>query len=457
MPKSPNRRRFLQSAATLPLILGSRRARAENQPPNIVLIVADDLGYADLSCYGSPDIRTPVIDSIAGGGVRFTNFYSNAPECTPTRTALLTGRYQQRVGGLECAIGVGNVGRYDDAIRLAEAGELGLPPSAGTLPQWLREAGYANAIAGKWHLGYEDKFRPSRHGFDHFFGALGGNMDYFFHAEASGLHTLALNGRLVRREGHLTDLITAEALRFLRSQSTTRPFFLYVPYTAPHSPYQGPGDATPFLLTEEEWNQGERSTYVEMVEQMDGGVGEILSVLEQRGMAENTLVIFMSDNGANRMGDNRPFSGYKSTLFEGGIHVPCVARMPGVLPTGTESQQVCLTMDFTASIARLAGAEPNRPLDGVDILRGVAENREPEARPLFWRARRGDRTWKAARDGVMKYIRREDGNEVREYLFNLDLDPAEQNNLIDSPTHPATVADLRAQLERWEMEVRPTR
>lgn len=210
---------------------------------NVVVILADDLGYGDLGCYGCKDIKTPHLDRLAAGGVRFTQFYANGPECTPTRAALFTGRYQHRVGGLECAIGTGNVGRYDDAVRLREKNELGLPVEEPGLARLLKDAGYATAICGKWHLGYDDKFAPNRHGFDHAFYCLGGGMDYFHHVEDTpdAKSMLRQNGKPIERPGYFTDLVAEEAVRFLGAHKD-KPFFLYVPFTAPHAPYQGPND-----------------------------------------------------------------------------------------------------------------------------------------------------------------------------------------------------------------------
>ena len=235
------RRSFLAKTAVLTALpaLGADRPGLRRSKdlikPNIVLIMADDLGYGDVACYGCTDIRTPAIDSLAARGVRFTTFYANAPECTPTRTALLTGRYQHRVGGLECALGISNVGRYDDAIRLRETNDLGLPSRETSIARMLKNAGYKTAISGKWHLGYEPKFFPLEHGFDHWFGPVGGAVDYFHHCEYTGQPALYLNDQPVNREGYLTDLITDDAVRFIE-RSRPNPFFLYVAYTAPHWP-----------------------------------------------------------------------------------------------------------------------------------------------------------------------------------------------------------------------------
>ena len=461
MAGSMTRRQFLARTAGLTALsvigpgcrLGGRR---NTRSPNIVLIMADDLGYGDLGCYGCTDIRTPAMDSLADEGVRFTTFYTNAPECTPTRTALLTGRYQHRVGGLECALGIGNVGRYDDAIRLRETNDMGLPAEETTIARILKDAGYATAIRGKWHLGYEPKFFPLRHGFDSWFGPVGGAVDYFHHCEYTGEPALYLNDKPIEREGYLTDLITDEAVNFIHHRHHT-PFFLYVAYTAPHTPYQGPKDKKPEPVPQADYNKGSRATYAAMVERMDWGIGQIMRALEERNIADNTLVIFMSDNGANKTGNNAPYSGYKGNLFEGGIHVPCIARWPGVIAKGTVSNQPCITMDFSRSIVRSAGAGPvkNRPFDGIDILQAVEQNQPVRKRTLFWRARRGDRTRKAVRDGSLKYIWLKEGDKISEYLFDLERDPAEKSNLFES--RPEDFQKLKMLLNDWEKEVKHKR
>lgn len=426
-----------------------------SRKPNIILILADDLGFGDVGCYGCPDIKTPAIDGLAAEGVRFTSFYSNAPECTPTRTALLTGRYQQRVGGLECALGIGNVGRYDDAIRLCEKHEMGLPAEETSIARMLKDAGYATAICGKWHLGYEPKFFPRVHGFDYWFGPIGGSIDYFHHCEYTGQPALYENDRPVERKGYLTDLLTDEAVKFIQRSKNT-PFFLYVPYNAPHTPYQGPGDEKPEPVAEQDYNKGSHETYVAMVERMDDGIGRILKTLEDEKVAANTLVVFMSDNGANKTGQNAPYSGFKGNVFEGGIRVPCIAKWPGVLARGEVSQQPCMTMDFSRSIVSAAGTAPppGRSFDGIDILK-LVETDALQKRTLFWRIRRGESTRKAVRDGSLKYIWLGDGSDVEEYLFDLEADPAEKNNLLNTRTDDAR--RLKTLLDNWEVEVKHKR
>ncbi|MEM9018373.1 MAG: sulfatase-like hydrolase/transferase, partial [Verrucomicrobiota bacterium] len=227
----------------LSFIMGGAIVVAEDSP-NIVFMIADDMGYADISSFGAPDVKTPNIDQLAAKGVSFRNAYAMGPECTPSRVSYLTGRYPQRVGGMECAIGTGNVGRYDDAIRLAEQNELGLPARMAVLAPALKEAGYTNAIFGKWHLGYEPKFSPLDQGFDEFVGFLGGNVDFFRHRELSDLEVYLSGRDPIEREGYTTHLITEDAVRFLerRSEEPEKPFFLYLPHAAPHFPFQGPDD-----------------------------------------------------------------------------------------------------------------------------------------------------------------------------------------------------------------------
>jgi arylsulfatase A-like enzyme len=435
------------------------------EKPNIILILADDLGYGDLGCYGAADIKTPNLDRLASEGVRFTNFYSNAPECTPTRTALLTGRYQQRVGGMECAIGLNDVGRYPEALELSNRNDIGLPVEFNAIPTMLKAKEYNTALIGKWHLGGKEKFRPNVHGFDYSLGPLGGGIDYFHHTEPKGIFIgiemegnpdFYRNGLPHRRENYyMTHLITDEAVEWINIQKETRPFFLYLPYTAPHNPYQGPDDYKPEQLTSKEFGIGNRETYVKMIEAMDKGIGKILDKLEEKGIADNTLIIFFSDNGPTKMGTAGVLSGNKSELFEGGIRVPLIMKWPGKIKPAQVSGQMAIGMDITASISGIIGAEPPKPFDGIDIVDHIVSGRNDFPRTLFWRFKRGNLVLKAVRDNSMKYIAETNKNGLTEYLFNLETDIGEKDNLVNK--NSAELNRLKTLMDKWEAEVKPER
>ncbi len=427
-------------------------ATAANDKTNVLFILVDDMGYGDLACYGAPDVKTPHIDQLAAQGVRFSQYYANGAECTPTRTALLTGRYPQRVKGLECAIGTGNVGRYDDAIAVAAEHQLGLQATEAILPRAFKDGGYATGIFGKWHLGYEPQFHPKQYGFDEFFGILGGNCDYFTHREFSEIPVLMRQGAPVKEEGYLTHMITTEALGFM-DKHKDEAFFLYVPYTTPHFPFQTPADADNKSWTEENFSKGTRESYVTMLEDMDDAVGQLLARLETHDLAENTLVIFGSDHGGMGPSRNFPYRGSKGGLFEGGIRTAMMARLPKQLPVGEVSDQPCMTADFTYSLARMAGASNKdlSRLDGMDILKHVASDRANTPRTLYWRARRGDRTWKAIRHGAWKYIHKVEGGEEQAWLFDLASDPEETHSRLDKSDTQRL--GLIALLAGWEAEM----
>lgn len=441
-------------------------SKQEKITPNIILILADDLGYGDLGCYGSQDISTPNIDKLSQEGVRFTQFYANGPECTPTRAALLTGRYQQRAGGLECAIGAGNVGRYDEAIWLKSKNELGLPVEYSTLPSGLKEAGYNTAIIGKWHLGYEKKFRPNLYGFDYAFGPIGYGGDYFYHVENSvidiedftGAHNLAMNGKeIFKDKQYMTNLITEEATSWLERQNKENPFFLYIPYTAPHDPYQGPDDDIGRPLQGNEWKMKSRDKYIKMVEAMDKGIGSILNTLKNKGLDEQTIVIFFSDNGGTRTADNGILRGHKGEVYEGGIRVPCIIRYPANINENTESDQASISLDLTYSILSAAKADiTHKNLDGYDIIKHVSKKMENLDRSLFWRRKRGNLVSKAIRNGDYKYlVVFKNDSIIDEKLFNLKNDLTESKDLLEK--EPDILNNLRNELEVWEEDVESPR
>ena len=414
-------------------------ATAAERRPDVLFILADDLGYGDLGCYGAPDVRTPNLDRLAQEGVRLTDFYANGPLCSPTRCGFLTGRYQQRLGGLETAIPVGAL-------------QLGLPAAEKTIADALQTAGYATALVGKWHLGGTDARAPNAHGFDQFFGLRGGNHDYFTHRDSTGAADLYRDNQPIVMEGYTTLLLRDKALEFLKA-AKTRPFFLYLAFTAPHFPMQGPEDAQR-PMTKKDWASGSRATYIKMVETMDAAIGDILAALKQHGLSDNTLVVFTSDNGGERCGRNTPLSKGKGTLWEGGLRVPCLARWPGKIPAGTVSKQVGITMDWSASILKIAHAKPpeRRPLDGIDLLPILSGKQTERIRTLCWRrvSPNFTTTHRAVRRGDWKFIDEPNG---RQYLYNLANDIGEQTNLAQQER--AQVSRMKKLLDRWEARVSP--
>lgn len=425
--------------AWIGLIFGVAAGEARDLP-NFVFILADDLGYGDVGCYGSGDIETPHIDRIAEEGVRFTDFYANGAVCSPTRAAFLTGRYQQRIG-------------LDNALYYQEMGR-GLPVSGSTIADALSKAGYVTGLSGKWHLGYDEGRRPNEQGFDHFFGLLGGNHHYFQHMDRIGVPDLWLNGEAIERDGYTTDLITADALEFIE-KNRSGPFFLFLSHAAPHFPWQGPGDREKDIRPRKKsWQLGDRDTYIAMVESMDEGIGEVLDCLDRLDLDDNTLVIFTSDNGGHTYSDNGPLRGAKSSIWEGGVKVPCVARWPRVLPRGVISSQVGITMDWTISFRRAAGlgVDPSGE-DGIDLIPILSGERPEIDRTLFWRRRKGPvrknvEEGRAVRSGRWKLVEQAAGES---YLFDLAADPGESRNVIGE--HPRVVGPLRLELDRWESEV----
>ena len=413
--------------------------------PNIIFIVADDLGYADLGCYGGRDAAfgpvSPVLDQLAANGLKLTQGYSNSPVCSPTRFALMTARYQYRLRGAA-----------EEPINSKSRGSttLGLPPEHPTLPSLLRAAGYRTALMGKWHLGYPPAFGPLRSGYEEFFGPMSGGVDYFTHCSSNGTHDLYLGEEEKQQDGYLTDLITDHALDYVQRMAPGArggtPFFLSVHYTAPHWPWETRGDAA---LAEElkdnlfHLHGGNIHTYRRMIHHMDEGIGQLVEALRAEGLLDNTLIVFTSDNGGERFSDNWPLVGGKMDLTEGGIRVPWIAHWPARIAAGGVSPQACMTMDWSATMLDAAGvaAHPDYPLDGVSLLPVLGDVAQRFARPLFWRMNhRGQR---AHRDGDWKYLR-VDGHD---YLFNLSQDERERANL--AARESERLAALRDAWEAW--------
>jgi arylsulfatase A len=433
-------------------LLASSQLAADESPatrPNIVFILMDDFGYADSGPYGAKDIRTPSFDRLAREGVRFTDFYANAPVCTPTRCGFITGRWQQRFG-LEWAMGFSADSfrrQGDQWVREPDIHGLGLSTSVPTLPKMLQAAGYATGAFGKWHLGYKDEYNPTRHGFDEYFGELLGHCDYYNHAYYDGTYALRDGLKPVEVEGYLTDLINQRAVEFVRKHAG-KPFFLYVPHLAVHCPFQPPGRPLP-SVTKENMYAGDRRTYAAMVERVDDGIGLLLQELEKQGLADNTLIVFSSDNGGERYSDNSPLFHHKSTLWEGGIRVPCIMRWPARLPQGKTTSQVGITMDLSATFAAVAGATPppSHAFDGINLLPILAGQEPEQTRTLCWRIDRTGRQQKAVRHGPWKFM--QDSNV--EMLFDLPSDIGERRDVAFQ--HPDVLADLKSRLAAWEAEL----
>lgn len=423
-------------------------------PPNIVFVLADDLGYADVGAMGAKDIRTPNIDRLAAEGVKLTDFHSNAPVCSPTRCGFITGRWQQRVG-FEWALGFSA-----ESKKLVDGqwitptdmhGAIGLPASTPGIAKMLKSAGYATGAFGKWHLGFADEYNPLHHGFDEYFGELLGHADYYRHTYYDGTQALRDGLEPVKKEGYLTDLINERAAAFVKKHAAARhPFFCYVPHLAVHAPFQPPGRPDP-AVTKANMYDGSRAIYASMVEKIDEGVGMILAELEAAGAADDTLFVFSSDNGGERWSDNRPLFHHKATLWEGGIRVPCLMRWPARLPRGKVSAQLAITMDLTATFAAAAGAKTpeEHSFDGIDLVPLLTgERTEIGDRTLFWRIDRSNRKMRAVRHGKWKYL--DDGGTM-DLLFDLESDIGEHHNL--HYTHPEIVTDLKKRLAGWEAEM----
>tara|TARA_R110000850_G_scaffold168543_1_gene293549 strand:- start:67891 stop:69213 length:1323 start_codon:yes stop_codon:yes gene_type:complete len=394
--------------------------------PNIIYIVSDDLGYADLGCYGGREAQfgqvSPNIDQLALDGMKFTQGYANSPVCSPTRFALLTMRYQYHLrGGLEEPISSRSKGNT----------KLGLPPEIPTLPGLLRENGYNTALIGKWHLGYPPAFGPLRSGYDEFFGIMAGGVDYFTHCSNKGDHDLYLGEEAHHEVGYLTDIFSNRATDYIDRMADDakkgKPFFLSLHYTAPHWPWETRDDAhvAPDVAKDLfHLDGGNIESYRKMIHHMDEGIGWIRQALKAHGLDQNTLIVFTSDNGGERFSDNWPLVGGKMDLSEGGIRVPWIACWPGAIPANTVCLQHSMTMDWSATMLDIGGGQPHpdHPLDGISLLKVLQNPAETFERPLYWRM--NYRNQRALRLGDWKYLKVDDA----EYLFNLSTDARERAN-----------------------------
>ena len=423
------------------LIFCCASALCATDRPNVLIILADDLGYGDLACCGAPDLKTPHLDALAGEGMRLVNFYANSSVCSPTRAALLTGRYPDLVG-------------VPGVIRTHTENSWGyLDADAVLLPELLHDSGYHTAIVGKWHLGLQPPNLPNQRGFDHFHGFLGDMMDDYFHHRRHDINYLRLNESPIDHQGHATDLFADWACDYLRTRrGRQEPFFLYLAYNAPHGPIQPPDDWLADVKQREPELSDKRARLVALIEHMDHGVGRVLSCLGECGFTDNTLVIFTSDNGGelNSGANNGPLRDGKQSMYEGGLRVPAIVRWPGHIPTEVESDFRAMSMDLFPTVFDAASVERPHPIDGVSILPTLLGQSQPTVREHWFFTRReggpqyGGKTIDAVIRGDWKLLQNSPFAPLE--LYNLREDPREQHDV--ARTNPQVFSDLSAALRR---------
>jgi arylsulfatase A-like enzyme len=405
----------------------------------VLLILVDDLGYGDLSSFGANDLHTPEIDRLVERGMRLSSFYANCPVCSPTRASLLTGCFPDAVG-------------VPGVIRTHSRNSWGyLAPDAPLLPAVLKRAGYRTAMFGKWHLGLGEPNLPNLRGFEFFHGFLGDMMDDYFHHRRHGVNYMRRNRETIDPEGHATDLFTQWTCDWLEQNDGQAPFFIYLAYNAPHSPIQPPEDFLERYRARHPDVPEKRAKLAALIEHMDAGIGRVIACLDQAGRADNTLVIFSSDNGGSipHGASNGPLSGGKQDMLEGGLRVPTCAVWPGRIQPGSQSDRVALTMDLYPTICEAAGADFDHPIDGQSILPTLLGKPQPsEDRTLFWVRLEGGRRYQgkpyyAARHGDWKLVQDDASEPLR--LYNLDDDPKETTD--QSKRRPEVFNRLKTALD----------
>ncbi len=424
--------------------IGPKSATAIERP-NILVILADDLGYGDLGCFGAPDLKTPHIDRIASSGLTMDNFYANCPVCSPTRAALLTGRYQELVG-------------VPGVIRTHAHNNWGhLSPSAVMLPQLLKTSGYHTAIVGKWHLGLSSPSRPNERGFQFFHGFLGDMMDDYYHHRRHDINYMRENETEIKPIGHATDLFTQWACDYVRqAQQRNDPFFLYLAYNAPHTPIQPPKQWLDKVRKREPDLGPARAKLVALIEHMDDGIGKVMQTLKQTGQDRDTVVIFTSDNGGqlNVGANNGKLRDGKQSMYEGGLKVPFCAVWPGMIEPASRSRRVAITMDLFPTICEIAGVEVKQEIDGRSILPTLrGKPQETFDRDLFFHRREGgDRygglTIQAVRRGNWKLLQNSPFAPLE--LYDLQNDPTEAKDLarVNRKKFHELSGALRVQIQR---------
>lgn len=410
--------------------LAAEEASTASRPPNIVLILADDLGYAELGCHGNKDVPTPNIDSIAANGVRFTDGHVSCPVCSPTRAGLMTGRYQQRFGH---EFNPGAVNSADTTF--------GLPLNETTIATRLKSAGYTTGLVGKWHLGTDEKYRPLARGFDEFYGFLGGAHSYV--ASGAGVNAIMRGDKPVEEREYLTDAFARESVVFIERHKE-KPFFLYLAFNAVHAPLQAPEK---YLNRFSSITDQKRRTFAAMQSAMDDAVGEVLKTLRKNNLEENTLIFFLSDNGGptpQTTSRNDPLRGFKGQVYEGGTRVAFMAQWKGRIPSGKVSDKPVISLDIAPTAMAAAGAKAtDAKFDGVDILPFIEGTGTPHE-TLYWRF--GEQH--AVREGNWKLVRGPDGKTE---LFDLAADIGEKNDL--SEKNPDKVKELQARYDGWNSQL----
>ncbi len=417
------------------------QAKSAVSRPNLIVILVDDLGYGDLGCYGAKDLQTPHIDKLMSQGMRFNEFYANCPVCSPTRAALLSGRYQDMVG-------------VPGVIRTHPENSWGyLATNATLLPSLLQSAGYHTAIIGKWHLGLESPNTPNERGFDHFRGFLGDMMDDYYHHRRHNINYMRFNQQVIDPQGHATDLFTDWACDYLQSRSKkSEPFFLYLAYNAPHTPIQPPPEWLDRVKTREKNITQRRARLVALIEHLDSGIGQVLDCLEQTGLDENTIVAFSSDNGGQLSAgaNNGPLRDGKQSVYEGGLKVCTCIRWPRHIQAGTETNFRAMSMDILPTLFDAAGLEIPHTIEGRSFWPTLQGKPQPELRDAWFFRRReggnryGGKTIEAVRQGDWKLLQNSPFAPLE--LYNLKDDPLEKNDL--SKKAPRVFNSLSALLRR---------
>ena len=437
---------LLQAAS----LAGAAAATPPQQParPNIVVVLVDDLGAGDLSCYGADDLQTPAIDGFVARGMKFTQAYANCPVCSPTRAALLSGRYPELVG----VPGVIRTHAPKDSWGY-------LAPDSVLLPQVLKRSGYHTACVGKWHLGDRPECVPNAKGFDHFAGFLGDMMDDYFDHRRAGINYMRRDQEEVDPKGHATDVFTRWAVDYIeergRRDGPRQPFFLYLAYNAPHTPIQPPKGWLEKVQARAPDMPKKRARLIALIEHMDHGIGQVLDALRESGLDDETLVVFTSDNGG-QLGvgaNNGALRGSKGELYEGGLRVPQAAVWPGKIEPGSSTDVVTLSMDLFATCCEAAGAAPPEGLDGVSVLPSMLGRTQPLERDVFWTRKEGNlrylgqSIW-AVRSQGWKLLQ----NTPQELfeLYHLAKDPLEQQDVreLQPKIYRELAKKLRAHMQR---------